>query len=347
MYDTLMQMGRWFGYRPDYQDLCRVWMPEEAAGWYAHIASATEELREELRQMAEANATPVQFGLKVRAHPTVLEVTARNKIGSGELKPILIGLKNRFIETTILSRATLPTNRTHLRTLVTELEAAGHSLSSAAREGAGYLLTKVPVDLVLGFVSRFQNDPSSLTTESKPVTTYIRERKEGELAFWDVYFPGVQTPKHRNADNQLGIELGCQTRSAGSRTNSRSLFISDKQRVSSRGIERVGLEPEQVKKLEADYQMTHEENSKGSWNYPDHLYRSARPRPLLIVHLLTVEKKDSTELEEQEPVVAYSISFPDSDKEEKRVEYFVTQTWLRENQLVDEEELSPEEVDGE
>ena len=27
MYDTLMQMGRWFGYRPDYQDLCRIWMP--------------------------------------------------------------------------------------------------------------------------------------------------------------------------------------------------------------------------------------------------------------------------------------------------------------------------------
>ena len=37
MYDTLMQMGRWFGYRPDYQDLCRIWMPEAAQGWYEHI----------------------------------------------------------------------------------------------------------------------------------------------------------------------------------------------------------------------------------------------------------------------------------------------------------------------
>jgi hypothetical protein len=45
MYDTLMQMGRWFGYRADYEDLCRVWMPEEAASWYAHIAEATEELQ--------------------------------------------------------------------------------------------------------------------------------------------------------------------------------------------------------------------------------------------------------------------------------------------------------------
>jgi hypothetical protein len=347
MYDTLMQMGRWFGYRPDYQDLCRVWMPEEAAGWYSHIASATEELREELRQMAEANATPVQFGLKVRAHPTVLEVTARNKIGSGELKPILIGLKNRFIETTILCRGAMPTNRTHLRTLLSELSEIGHELASAKREGAGYLLTNISVDPVLGFISRFQNDPSSLTTESKPVTAYIRERKMGELAKWDVYFPGIQSAKQLSAEKLLGVDLNCQVRSAGSRTNTRSLYISDKQRVSSRGIERVGVDRDLIEELEASYRSTHEKNSKGTWNYPDHLYRAKRPRPLLIIHLLAVEKKDSTILEELEPVVAYSISFPDSTKEEKRVEYFVTQTWLRENQLVDEEEIELEEVDSE
>ena len=45
MYDTLMQMGRWFGYRAGYDDLCRVWMPEEAEGWYAHITESIEMLR--------------------------------------------------------------------------------------------------------------------------------------------------------------------------------------------------------------------------------------------------------------------------------------------------------------
>lgn len=51
MYDTLMQMGRWFGYRPGYEDLCRIWMPREAEGWYAHVTDSIEELREELRRM--------------------------------------------------------------------------------------------------------------------------------------------------------------------------------------------------------------------------------------------------------------------------------------------------------
>ena len=58
MYDTLMQMGRWFGFRPDYQDLCRIWMPDEAQGWYEHIAESIEELRSELRSMEASNATP-------------------------------------------------------------------------------------------------------------------------------------------------------------------------------------------------------------------------------------------------------------------------------------------------
>ena len=43
MYDTLMQMGRWFGYRPGYEDLCRVYLSEDSINWYAHISDASEE----------------------------------------------------------------------------------------------------------------------------------------------------------------------------------------------------------------------------------------------------------------------------------------------------------------
>ena len=104
MYDTLLQMGRWFGYRTGYEDLCRVWMPEEAQGWYTHIADSIEELRDELARMQSVNATPRDFGLKVRSHPDTLLVTARNKMGSGRPLRVLIGLANSFVETAILRR---------------------------------------------------------------------------------------------------------------------------------------------------------------------------------------------------------------------------------------------------
>jgi hypothetical protein len=43
MYDTLMQMGRWFGYRPGYVDLCRLFVSRELNEWFCHITLATQQ----------------------------------------------------------------------------------------------------------------------------------------------------------------------------------------------------------------------------------------------------------------------------------------------------------------
>ena len=67
MYDTLLQMGRWFGYRPNYDDLFKVWMVEDAIDWYGYITDAVNELKEELKKMKRQNQTPEQFGLKGKA----------------------------------------------------------------------------------------------------------------------------------------------------------------------------------------------------------------------------------------------------------------------------------------
>ena len=47
MYDTLMQMGRWFGYRPGYVDLCRLFISRELNEWFCHITLASEQLRDQ------------------------------------------------------------------------------------------------------------------------------------------------------------------------------------------------------------------------------------------------------------------------------------------------------------
>lgn len=83
MYDTLMQMGRWFGYRPGYLDLCRLYTSPDLVRWFCHIADASEELREEFDFMAEANLTPEQYGLKVMSHE-VLTVTSPLKMRNAQ-----------------------------------------------------------------------------------------------------------------------------------------------------------------------------------------------------------------------------------------------------------------------
>ena len=83
MYDTLLQMGRWFGYRPGYVDLCRLYTSEELRESYEHITMATEELRQEFGQMADRGMSPREFGLRVRSHPAGLMITAAGKMRNG------------------------------------------------------------------------------------------------------------------------------------------------------------------------------------------------------------------------------------------------------------------------
>lgn len=80
MYDTLMQMGRWFGYRKGYLDLCRLFTTQQLLNWYRHIALADVELRREFDYMVAANRTPKDYGLRVRTHPDGMLITAVNKM---------------------------------------------------------------------------------------------------------------------------------------------------------------------------------------------------------------------------------------------------------------------------
>lgn len=77
--DTLLQMGRWFGYRPRYDDLVRVWIDPSIVELFDYSAEISEELREELAQMQALDLTPGDFGLKIRMHPESFRITAANK----------------------------------------------------------------------------------------------------------------------------------------------------------------------------------------------------------------------------------------------------------------------------
>ena len=335
MYDTLMQMGRWFGYRTGYDDLCRVWMLEEAEGWYAHISESIEELRDELRRMAAANATPKEFGLKVRSHPDTLIVTARNKMGSGERRKVSIGLANYFVETAILKRDTesLEENRRVAVMLAKAIRKADFVEESGEGISDGKLFKNVSASLVIDFISAFKNHIGSFFTETDPIIKYIENGINDELSNWDILFPGIgkkKNSKKQLIDNSLKFKLVCQRRMPGKRSDSNTLMITNKQRISSRGIEKVGLNREQIEIAEERYKNeTDPSLKKGNLNYPDRIYRNMRQKPLLIIHMLAIGFKDD-DLSNEKPVVGWSISFPRTDREQINTEYVVNTTWFNE-----------------
>ena len=154
---------------------------------------------------------------------------------------------------------------------------------------------------------------------------------------------GNRRPATPLEDSSLGFPLICQRRAAGERSDDTTLLITNKQRVSSRGIARIGVDDGDARRAEDEYDADNVTATRRG-NYPDWIYGRVRRRALLVVHLLAIGA-EGDDLRGREPVVAWSISFPDTAREEERVEYVVNTTWEREHYLEDDDEEDPD--DGE
>ncbi|ODA21600.1 Z1 domain-containing protein [Photobacterium damselae] len=319
MYDTLMQMGRWFGYRNGFEDLCRIWMPDDAIGWYAFIANAAEELHDELKAMEQAKATPEDFGLEVRRHPASLLVTAKNKMGAGREVTTLIGLSNRFIETAKVSidPKEINTNLDVAKKLISKLHQATFKIEDTSW---GLLLRDVPIQYIDEFLAGWSNTPESVITETEPVRSYLSAQKEDELALWDLLIPSLQKG---DKDDTLGISIIPTNRSINldDLKDGYMSFSGKKMRVASRGIEKAGVEPSKARAAE----KSHDKNN----NYPDSIYRKVRDKPLFVLHFVKAkaprgkEGDDKVALIPDYPVVAWGISLPVSKQTPEKVAYIV------------------------
>jgi hypothetical protein len=194
--DTLMQMGRWFGYRDGYRDLCRLWIDEEVAGWYSFIAESSRELRDDLREMRRLGLTPKDFGLKVRKHPEALLVTASNKSRSADTVQRVISLRDKTLES---ARIVDDAQRN-----VSNYEAGLDLVASALSEGSdtvyrvtSVVISEVPKTIIADFLTKFGSAPSDLffagPTSSGGTSTfaeYVRSALDSDLRTWDLVVVG-------------------------------------------------------------------------------------------------------------------------------------------------------------
>jgi len=304
MYDTLMQMGRWFGYRPGYEDLCRIYMTEQAQAWYEHITLATDELRDEFRRMGDLNKTPKDFGLCVRSHPDSLIVTARNKMRSARSVYREIDLAGRLIETSRLFTKTEVVNH-NLQAMSTLLKRVKECGLDSDLGGSGKLFwTGVHYEHIIEYIESFKNHPESAVTDSIAVKNYIEMLASDEKRTkWNVLFVNIQNHAEPVKINVLPAlqEIGPGIRNKTTRCPSGIML--GQRKVGAGGIEKYDLEPGQV-----------------------------RETPLLMLHLLDCRLGNNIPLFPN-GVAAYGISFPGEKLDgriKKMAKYQVTTTWWRE-----------------
>lgn len=199
-YDTLMQMGRWFGYRPGYADLCRIHTTAELVSWFQHIVVATEALSDEFETMQRMGSTPREFGLRLMAHPA-MEVTSPQKMREAEL--VSLNYSGTIQETIMFDRASnvLSTNQGAVDGLVGQLGAP------PPREGdrGPYLWRGVPAATVLTFLRGFLTHPQALTVISTRMADYIDLHvSRGLLVEWTVAVMSTRSPVTSNGLGKAG-----------------------------------------------------------------------------------------------------------------------------------------------
>ena len=347
MYDTLLQMGRWFGYRDGYQDLCRVWLSPEAQHWYGHITEATEELRAEIRRMHSLGLTPREFGLKVRAHPDSLIVTARNKMRSAKTVERVISVSEQGLETPHLfgDSGTLGANATAVREFLTRIEAEGVRRTGSLIGTANPIWQSVSKDSVSQLLRRFRAHPRNVTFRGEDLATFLDSTNEPKLAKWDVVLPNGNGQKWAVLPN---LDARLQKRVVTVSPSGEVLVSGKSARVGSRGVEREAIDPNHVRRAEEEYRAS--ESSKGS--IPDRVYRAVRERPLLLIHYIEAHKvvegqKDPVPVPaSSDQFIALGLSFPkfDDSQAAKKVVYRVNVVEWR--SLFEEEAEQEEDVNG-
>lgn len=186
-FDTLMQMGRWFGFRPRYADLCRVYTSRDLADGFRQIALATEELRRDFDRMAVTGREPKDFGLRVRTPSDGLLITAANKIRRG--LPIQVRFDGELIQALRIPKVghRAAKNRSLLAEFLGDLGVASRTVRG--KQTPWYLWHGTPADKVLAYLEQYEASRSqAFVNGSDRLREYIRGQVEDadELTEWTV-----------------------------------------------------------------------------------------------------------------------------------------------------------------
>lgn len=311
MYDSLMQMGRWFGYRHGYVDLCRLYTTNQIRLWYRHVTMATEDMRQDFDELTRLKGVrPDQFKLKVMSHPGMLSITALGKMrGHDKLN---LGFSGTAIPQTY-SFLNDKDIRDKNHKLFLNLIQSFNTPNVSERSGRVNQLyweniSSVAIsEFLLGYITEQPN------LNAEAITEYIKKQNEDcKLLLWDVAVKGSSDKKIPQSDFDVfkevlkieGIEyeIGRPYRNLKDwgeylEVGGRSNAILDKSaRMIGLGLTGQNISEDAIKKR-----------------------RSELAKPLIVLYPLDVRKVD---FESKTPVIGFGLMFPIIEGEMK-LEYAV------------------------
>jgi hypothetical protein len=358
--DTLLQMGRWFGYRPGYEDLCRVHATQDLIDDFSSISESVEELRIDFQRMALLNKTPFDFGLKVRQSSTGIAITAANKMRSATPIVLAEDFSTRHVQAHSFHDNEIANleNMSVAQAFIKELSEKFHDKYENNNDHNALVWKAIPGSLVVEFIKKMSfpqtefdlisNDGTSL------LTSYIDDRITSELKEWDVAVPYI----YRGDSNSVGFPIKLERNAfcisrGGTIRGSESVIKVNKKNAVAFGSENFSLGENKedyeksvtalLKEIKADGK---EEGSPSiTWA------RSvSRTRPLLFIHFIKLDpdvEKIKIKLPIDKPVSSLGILLPGTQIVCKEKKYQAGPRLLEMLTKLREEKVTDEELDDE
>ncbi|WP_141504384.1 Z1 domain-containing protein [Paenibacillus luteus] len=320
-YDTLMQMGRWFGYREGYFDLCRIYTTSELSDWFYHIAVATEELRGQLEDMSETGQTPEQYALEISVHPD-MDITSPNKMRTGRVRHTSYSAS--LVQTTVFEnkKEAFRSNFVATENLIKRLGGLGESTTKGSNDNIYW--ENVKSTFILSFLEQYHTPSFISRVDTRSLKQYIESCNElNELKNWTVV---IINPGQESARKIDDVKLNSGVKRKG-QTNydmsSQSLSIKI---LTSEGHEYADFSAEEQKEAKAIVDHVEEGNKKKHKANLHAKARSIRKETNGLLLLYPIETKSASTydegvmakaakylgLTENDLPIGFAISFPRS-----------------------------------
>jgi len=224
-YDSLLQMGRWFGYRPGYEDLQRIWMTPDLTEWFSELATVEAEIRTQIERYSSDEITPLELPVLIRTHPKMQVTAAAKMYNAIQAK---VGFSGGRHETNLLdvkNKSWLESNLTAGKNFVRSIEQAGIKFEIGLR---GTLIARgVPLALLKNFMSQYSFFQDARIVNEKVMMDYIdKVNQNGELQTWNVMLVTKSniTNENRTFEYADGISVATLGRTPVSVSNTHARF---------------------------------------------------------------------------------------------------------------------------
>lgn len=212
-YDSLMQMGRWFGYRRGYEDLPRIWMAADLEQHFKDLATVEHEVRLDIERYSKRTPriTPRELGPRIRLTPG-LQVTSPQKIRSGKVEGKR-SFDGRILQTTTFRTGDHDWLAGNLQAGERLLDRCSSDAAENPRPRNGLLFTGVPWPVVKSFFDEYRIHPDHIRFTTDDIKAYTEQQQQhSNRASWNIFVPSKKTGPEFEISDMPARKIGLLTR---------------------------------------------------------------------------------------------------------------------------------------